>query len=179
MKYLQIKINIFVRLDTYCWSERVESLAPLTESMSTLTRHFLSMLVQTTVGTSSSQIMLTKLLSVVLLASQVRSNAINCPAFEPFRCPEEQRCISIQVRGWRWSGNDSAGSISVTELPTVPMVTTRTPGSAQPPGGRRWRRPPASWSLCWPLTAPTTWRSCSVRKPETTCNSSEEWITWL
>ena len=21
----------------------------------------------------------------------------SCPAFEPFRCPEEQRCISIQV----------------------------------------------------------------------------------
>ena len=40
--------------------------------------------------------MLPRLLSLVLITSQVTSNPINCPAFEPFRCPEEQRCISIQ-----------------------------------------------------------------------------------
>merc|ERR1712192_216851 len=27
---------------------------------------------------------------------RVRRSAGNCPAFEPFRCPEENRCISIQ-----------------------------------------------------------------------------------
>merc|ERR1712013_610693 len=29
-------------------------------------------------------------------AERARRSAGNCPAFEPFRCPEEQRCISIQ-----------------------------------------------------------------------------------
>merc|ERR1712156_979555 len=43
-----------------------------------------------------SHIMLTRLLSLTLLSLEVSSNAINCPAFEPFRCPEENRCISIQ-----------------------------------------------------------------------------------
>merc|ERR1712226_279415 len=49
-----------------------------------------------TVSCSTSSAMLTSLLAVVLITSQVTSNPINCPAFEPFRCPEEQRCISIQ-----------------------------------------------------------------------------------
>merc|ERR1711953_1239585 len=29
-------------------------------------------------------------------AERARRSAVDCPAFEPFRCPEESRCISIQ-----------------------------------------------------------------------------------
>merc|ERR1712156_1214097 len=29
-------------------------------------------------------------------AERARRSAADCPAFEPFRCPEESRCISIQ-----------------------------------------------------------------------------------
>ena len=40
------------------------------------------------------------MLAAALLLASIRlatPSPFNCPAFEPFRCPTEQRCIAIQV----------------------------------------------------------------------------------
>ena len=154
----------------------------------TLTRHFLSILIFPTRSHSKlhtvSSVMLTRLFPLVLVASQVRANPTNCPAFEPFRCPEENRCISIQVReGGRERGGQGVVtglcySIYVMEQQIVPTVTMKMPDSVPQPDGRLLRKLQVSWSLFLPLTAPTTWRNYLVPKPGITCSSSEEWRMW-
>ena len=92
--------------------------------------------------------MLTRLFPLVLAASQVTSNPPNCPAFEPFRCPEENRCISIQVREREGGRREGGGlgvltvlfSIYVTEQQIVQTVTTKMPDSVPQPDGRLLRK---------------------------------------
>ena len=38
-----------------------------------------------------------------------------------------------------------------------------------------WRKPPASWSLCWPLMVLTIWRNSLDQKLGTTCSLSVGW----
>ena len=116
---------------------------------------------------------------IILATTPLLTSALpfTCPAFEPFRCPEEKKCIAIQViMTMRRLSSNPRSSISVMARLTAQTAMTKTQGCAPRPGGLRWKRPPASSSPSSPPTAPTTWRSCLGLRRGTTCSCWEEWM---
>ena len=151
-----------------------------------LTRHFLSVIISPSTSSSKLQPHLHHAPQAPLTGSHHESSQLNPNQLSSIRAIPVSRGAEVHLypgeRRGGWGSvltlNSPLLSICVTEQRTALTATMKMPDSAPQLGDLLWRKLPVSWSLFWPLTAPTTWRNYLVPKPGITCNNWEESTLW-